>query len=130
MDGFRRNDFKVASVACDQTRSRYEGAVLDCQVCRCDVRIGLFVRSQPNNFFCDLALNHFAIRRYQESIFIDTGVDRKRTDQTDVGTFRRFDRANTAVVGNVNVANFEARSLSIQPTWSERRKTAFVSQLR
>ena len=51
-------------------------------------------------------------------------VDRQAGDQTDVRTFRRLNRADAAVVRNVHVADFEARSLAIQTARAEGRQAA------
>ena len=50
-------------------------------------------------------------------------------DQTGVGTFRRLNRAETAVVGGVNVADGEAGTLTGETAGSKGRDTAFVGEL-
>ena len=49
-----------------------------------------------------------AIRRFDEAVFVDARKARERADQADVRTFRRFNRADAAVVRGVNVAHFES----------------------
>ena len=71
-----------------------------------------------------------AIRRNEETEFVDARVKRERRNQTDVGAFRRFDRANTTVVRGVNVANFETGAFAVQTARAERGKAAFVRQHR
>src|SRR5205823_2723048 len=60
-----------------------------------------------------------AVRRLDKSVVVDARKARKRADQADVRAFRRFDRANAAVVRRVNVADFESRALARQPTRSK-----------
>jgi hypothetical protein len=57
-------------------------------------------------------------------------VRRQRVDQTDVRAFRRFDRADTAVMRRVHVADFEARALARQTARAKRRETPLVRDLR
>src|SRR5690606_40502282 len=59
-----------------------------------------------------------------------SGESCERVDQTDVGAFRRFDRADAAVMGRVNVADFEACALAGQTTRSKSRKTTLVGDFR
>ena len=73
---------------------------------------------------------NFAIRRLDETEFIDPSKRAHRADQTDVWTFRRLDRTNPAVMRWVNVAHFEARSIAAQAARPESGQTAFVRQLR
>ena len=63
----------------------------------------------------DLAVLDHAVRRDQEAVFVDVGLDRQRGDQADVGAFRRFDRTDSAVVRDMHVAHFEARRLRFKP---------------
>src|SRR6185369_13826249 len=73
---------------------------------------------------------HSSIRRFDESEFVDASEARQRRDQTDVRTFRRLDRADTAVVSRVHVSNFESRAFTRKTTGSKRRQSAFVRDLR
>ena len=50
-------------------------------------------------------------------------------DQTGVGTFRRLNRAETAVVGGVNVADSEAGTLTGETAGSKSRDAALVGEL-
>src|SRR5450759_2539627 len=72
----------------------------------------------------------FAVRRFDKPEFVDPCEGAHRADQTDVRTFRRFDRADATVVRRMNVADFEARAIATQPAWPEGRETTFVRQLR
>ena len=62
----------------------------------------------------DLAIGHATVRRFNEAIFVQAGVEGQRVDQADVRAFRRFDRADAAVVRDVHVAHFEAGTFARQ----------------
>ena len=76
-----------------------------------------------------LAIDHLAVRSLDEAELVDTRVERKRVDQTDIGTFRSLNRADTTIVRWVNVANFKTSPLTIKTTRSKCGETAFMSQL-
>ena len=78
----------------------------------------------------DLALARAAVGRLDEAVLVDARERRERRDEADVRTFRRLDRADTTVVGRVNVADFEARSLARETAGSERGETTLVRDLR
>src|SRR5438067_5454585 len=73
---------------------------------------------------------NFAVRRFDESEFVDPRKGAHRADEADVRTFRRLNRTNAAVVRRMHVAHFEARSVAAQATWPESREPALVRQLR
>ena len=54
----------------------------------------------------------------------------QRVDQADVRAFRRFDRADAAIVRRVHVADFEARALARQTARAKRRKATLVGDFR
>src|SRR5208283_2390149 len=56
--------------------------------------------------------------------FAVAGID--DLDVIDVATFRRFNRADTAVVGRVNVADFESSAFTRQTTGPKSGETALV----
>ena len=75
-------------------------------------------------------LIHAAVRRFDKAVFVDFGESGERTDKADVGTFRRFNGAHTAVMGMVNVSHFHTGTFSGETAGAEGRKTAFVGQFR
>ena len=75
------------------------------------------------------ALFHAAERRHEEAVLVHAGVGREVADQTDVRTFRRLDRAHTAVVAVVHVTHIEACALTRQAAGAECGDTALVRQL-
>ena len=93
-------------------------------------RLHLLVGAEVLVLAVDLAVLHHAVRRDEEAVLVDVGVDRQRRDQADVGAFRRLDRADAAVVRDVHVADFEARALAVQTAGPEGRQAALVRELR
>ena len=69
---------------------------------------------------------HLAVGRLDEAEFVDPRVAGKRADQADVRAFRRFNRADAAVVSRVNVANFESGAFTRQTAGTQGRKTPLV----
>src|SRR4029077_10628192 len=51
---------------------------------------------------------HAPVGRLDETEFVDPRIGRKRADETDVRTLRRFNRADAAIVRWVHVAHFES----------------------
>ena len=104
--------------------------VLNRFVGRGNVAVGFLIGAKPHDFVGKLAVLHLAVRRDQKSVVVDRGVHRQTRDQTDVRPFWRFDRADTTVVGNVDVAHFKAGPLTIQTAGAQCRQAAFVRQHR
>jgi hypothetical protein len=75
------------------------------------------------------ALAHFAIRRFDEAVLVDAREAREGADEADVRTFRRLDGADAAVVGGVDVADFESGALAGQTARPQRGETALVGDL-
>ena len=94
-----------------------------------DLVLGLFHRREIDDLVRRLAVRHLAVRAFDEAVLVDARVRRQRVDQTDVRAFRRFDRADAAIVRRVHVADFEARALTRQTARAERRETALVRDL-
>ena len=69
---------------------------------------------------------HFPVRRLHEAELIDTRVIGQRTNQADVRTFWRLNRAHTSIMGIVNVAHLETCALTRKASRSKRRKAAFM----
>ena len=53
-----------------------------------------------------------AIRTLDKSVFVDPSETRERADQSDVRTFRSFDRTDSSVVRGVHVTDFETRAFA------------------
>ena len=76
------------------------------------------------------AVLHLAVRRLDEAVVVDPRIAAQRGNQTDVRAFRRFNRADTAIVRRVNVADFESRALTRQTARPKSREAALVRDLR
>ena len=74
-------------------------------------------------------LLYLAVGGGDEAEVIDLGVDTERGDQTDVWSFWRLDRTETAVVGIVYVTDLEAGTLTRQTARAEGREAALVRDL-
>ena len=61
--------------------------------------------------------------------FVNACKGRKAVDQTDVRTFRGLNRADTAIMRRMHVADFEAGTLTGQTTRAKRRKTTLMRDL-
>ncbi len=107
-----------------------ELAVFDRSVGRRQEGFAFLVGPQPDHLVGELAVVHFAIRGDQEAVFVDGRIDRQAGDQADVRAFRRFDRADAAVVRNVHVAHFEAGPLAVQTAGPKRRQSPLVREHR
>ena len=62
----------------------------------------------------DHAVDHFAVRRLDETKVVDLCEHAERRNQTDVRTFRGLNRTQTAVVRVVNVTDFETGTVTRQ----------------
>ena len=93
-----------------ETRSlRKRAFFIDRRICLGDVIRLLFEGAHVFDVVRDAPVDHFPVRRLDETVFVDPRVGGERRDQTDVRPFRRLDRAHPAVVGRVNVAHLETR---------------------
>src|SRR6185437_1460097 len=72
---------------------------------------------------------HAAVRRLDESVIVDARIAAQRGDQSDVRAFRRFNRANAAIVRGVNVADFKSRALTRKTARVKGRETPLVRDL-
>ncbi len=77
----------------------------------------------------DLAVAHAAVRRLEEAVLVELGVQGQRVDEADVRAFRRLDRAHAAVVGGVHVAHLEAGTLARQAARAQGRDAPLVRDL-
>src|SRR5882762_4353962 len=77
----------------------------------------------------DASVLDLAVRRLDEAELVDARVARQRRDEADVRAFRRFNRADAAVVRRVDVADLEPRALAGQTAGAERRETPLVRDL-
>ena len=73
-----------------------------------------------------LAVNHLAVWCFQEAVIIGTGVHGQGVDQTNVWTFRRFDRTDATIVRRMHVTDFETGAFTRQTTRAQGRYTALM----
>src|SRR5436190_2882552 len=69
------------------------------------------------------------VGRLDEAELVHARVGRERGDEADVRSFRRLDRAHAAVVGGVDVAHLEPRTLAREPARAEGGEAALVGDL-
>src|ERR1700674_4396092 len=69
---------------------------------------------------------HLAVGRLDKAELVDPSVAGQRADQTDVRAFRRFDRADAAVVRWVNVAHLEPGAFAREAARPKGRETPLV----
>src|SRR5665213_3510245 len=93
-----------------------------------DLELGV-ARIQNADFVHHHAVLDAPVRALNKPVIIDARKARQRTDQTDVRTFRRLNRADAPVVRRMHVANFESRSLSRETSWSKSRQTPLMRNL-
>ncbi len=77
-----------------------------------------------------LTVLYFAVGCFDEAHAVHLRVDTERRNQTDVGSFWRFNGAKASVVSVVDVTNFEAGAFAAQTTGSESGQTALVRDFR
>src|SRR2546430_3582465 len=77
----------------------------------------------------DASALDLAVRRFDEAIVVDPCEAAQRADQADVRAFRRFNRANAAVVRGVHVAHFESRTFTRKAARPKSRETPLMRDL-
>ena len=84
---------------------------------------------EVDDFVGDLAVLDAAVGAFNEAVFVDARVAGERGDESDVGSFRRLDRADAPVMARMHVAHFEAGALAGESAGAERRESALVGDL-
>ena len=69
------------------------------------------------------------VGRLDEAVIVEHAVGGERTDQADVGAFRRLNRTDPAVVGVMHIAHVEAGTVAAQSTGTEGGETPLMRQL-
>ena len=123
------NGDEVGLVPRGQGRPLELAVVVHDRVGRRQVGLALLVGPHPDDFLALLAVLDLAVRRDEEAVLVDAAVDAQRADQADVGAFRRLDRADPAVVRDVDVADLEAGSLAVQAARPQGREPPLVGEL-
>ncbi len=81
------------------------------------------------DFIGHAAVVHLPVRSFDKAVLVDPSVGCQRTDQTDVGTFRGLNGADTGIVAVVHVTNFEGSTVTVQTAGAQGAQTALVGQL-
>ncbi len=81
--------------------------------------VGFFDGRQKNDLVGGHAVLDHTVRAFEEAVLVGAGIGSQGVDQADVRTFRRFDRADPAVVRRVYVTNFETGALTGQTARAE-----------
>ena len=85
---------------------------------------------EMHDFIGAAAVADHAVGRFNEAVFVHLGVGGQRNDEADVRAFRRFNGADAAVVGGVNVSHFKARALTGKTAGAQSGKTTLVRDFR
>ncbi len=89
----------------------------------------VFTGRQVHHFVRHHAIHHAAVGGADEAEFVHATVGGQLADETDVRTFRRFNRADASVVRTVHVAHFQLGAGALQTAGAEARETTLVRQL-
>ena len=128
MNGLGINLDKLATLASSDFLSQEVAFFVNRVVRLRNEEFFLLIRSDIFNLIADFTVLNQTIRSLNKSKLINTSVGAKRVDQTNVGTLRSLNRADTTVVRSVHVAHFKASTVTVQTTRSECREAALVSQ--
>ena len=124
---FRRHRREITVASCDNIFTTEATFAIKAVAWR-EHLAKFLVGAKPANFSGGLAILHFSIWREQETVSVDFAVNTQAGDQTNVRAFRRFNWANTAVMGNMHVAHFERGALAVQTSRPKGRETSFMHQ--
>src|SRR3990167_1663447 len=90
----------------------------------------LFQRGEIADAIGDATIFHLAVRRLDETVLVHPRVGSKRGDETDIGTLRGFNRADSTIMGGMNVPDLESRPLTGQTSRTQCREATLVGNLR
>ena len=82
------------------------------------------------NIILSMTVHYLSVRSLYKPIVINSGIGTKRSNQTDIWTFRRFNRTNTTIMSWMYIAHFESCSLASQSSRPQRTQATLVSHLR
>ncbi len=66
------------------------------------------------NLVCHHTITNNTIRSFDETKFVNLCKGRQRCNQTNVWSFRSFNRTNTSIVARVNVTHLKASTVTVQ----------------
>ena len=102
---------------------------------KCDIRLGnhvltFFNGRQVFNITRHYTIDHFTIWCFQKTVIIGTRIHSQRVNQPDIWAFRRFDRADTAVMRRMHIAHLKTSAFASQAAWAQGRNTALMGDFR
>ncbi len=111
--------------------------VIDQAIVFVEARIGLCDHISPIldgrqilDLVGDLTIHDPAARGFEKPIGVGSCIDRQGIDQPDVRTFRRFNRADSAVMSRMDVAHLKPGAFASQPARPQCRDAPLVGDLR
>ena len=123
--GSRQNGFAFFTAG-NQFVFQFAGFLINFRVRLRNYITSFFNCRQIIDFVSHFTVHHATVRRFQEAVIVGARINRQRVNQTNVRTFRRFNRTNTTIVGRMHVAHFKARTFACQTARAQCRHTAFV----
>src|SRR5438132_12507839 len=85
-----------------------------------DKVVFFLIASQIVDIIRDTAVRDFVIRCFNETKLVDPRESRHRADQTDVRSFRRLDRTNSAVLSRMHVPHLHSGGIATKSAWAAR----------
>ena len=130
LNAFRRGENRFAVVAGGNELLREAAVIIHLGVGLSDDVLAFLNSGKVVNFLRRNAVDNLAVRRFKEAVLIEARIKGERVNKADVRTFRRFNRADAAVVGRMHVAHFKAGALARQTTRTESGNTALMRDFR
>src|SRR5690606_33393444 len=130
VDVFRRSHQRFTSLAAGNEVVDEAAFLIQLRVRLSDDVVAFLDSREIVDLVADFAVNDHVVRRFQETVLVQTSVQRHGVDQTDVRAFRRFDRTYTTVVRGMHVTNFKASAFTRQTARAECGDTTLVRDLR
>ena len=117
---FSRLDFKeIAAIACRDFLTGKVPLRINYRIRLSDVEVLVTITAEVFHLIADSTICNFAIWSLDESEFIDSGKRAQGADETNVRAFGRFNRADTTVVGRMDVSDFETCTVATETAWPE-----------
>ena len=130
LDLIRRRHHEVAALTAGHQFVDDAIAAVDRRVGLGDCVLRLFHRGEVHDLVGQVLVDHLTIRAFDEAVLVDARIGGERVDQTDIRAFRRFNRADAAVMRRMHVAHFETGAFARQAARSKGRHAALVGQFR
>ncbi len=130
VDGLRVGHDRLALARAAQHLRVLEPPGLEVELLRGlgDRVLALLSSVEVDDLVGDLAARDLAVRRLHEAELRHGRVRGQRADEADVRPFRRLDRAHAPVVGRMDVAHLDGRTLARQAAGAQRRQPAPVRE--